>query len=310
MSLVVIGGWLGCQPRHLKRYETLYNSLGFDSKSFVVSPISVVDSTLSPLQNRIIQIPSSDQWPPPPPPPPPPNNSSNNVSECNIGAPSSCGKFDTIEDLAWKVLGDVYNSKAEIFIFHAFSNGGCFLWESLCQILLLSKNHHHQKDRISPEITAVLKELSIKCKGVVFDSCPCWFGLKGNSNLFQAIQYCSEEEKQRIISVFGNDERIFTKTTDENILNRNLEYFHNLTACPFDIPQLYLYSKNDDLAKHEYIIKMINNRRSRQKQVVLQRHWDKSIHCAHLREHGDDYEKAVKEFIQQIDILCTSKARL
>lgn len=307
MSLVVIGGWLGCQPRHLKRYETLYNSLGFDSKSFVASPISVIDSTLSPRRhNRIIQIPSSDQWPQPPF-----NTSNKNVSECTIGASSSsCGKFDTIDDLAWKVLGDVYNSQAEIFIFHAFSNGGCFLWESLCQILLLSKNCHHQKDCISPEIIAVLKELYIKCKGVIFDSCPCWFGSKGNSNLFQAIQYCSEEEKQRIISVFGIDERIFTKTTDENILNRNLEFFHNLTVCPFDIPQLYMYSKNDDLSKHEYIIKMINNRRSRQKQVVLQRVWDKSIHCAHLREHGDDYVKAVKEFIQQIDILCTSKARL
>lgn len=279
-SLVVIVGWLGCQPKHLKCYETLYNSLGFDSLSFVASPSSVVDSTLSlPRQNKII-IPSSDQWPAPP-----------------IG--SSSNFFDTMQDWAWKVLGEIYSSRAEIFMLHVFSNGGCFLWESLCQILFLSKNH---KD-CNPEIAAVLGGLSTKCKGVVFDSCPCWFGSKRTSKLSQALQHCSKEEKQRVVSIFG--ERIFT--VDNDILNRNVEYFHNLTECPFDIPQLYLYSKNDDLCNHEYITRLIKVRRSRQKHPILWKVWDQSIHCAHLREHRKDYEKIIMEFVQQINIFCQAR---
>jgi len=274
-SLVVIVGWLGCQRKHLKLYEALYNSLGFDSSSFVASPSSVVDSTLSLLRQNKIIIPSSDRWPVPP------------IS-------SSSEKLDTMQDWAWKVLGEIYNSRAEIFIFHVFSNGGCFLWESLCHILFLSKNH---KD-YNPEIAAVLEDLSAKCKGVVFDSCPCWFGSKQTSKLSQALQYCSKEEKQRVVSIFG--ERIFTVNND--ILNRNVEYFHNLTVCPFDIPQLYLCSKNDDLCDHEYITNLIKNRRSRQKNPVLSKVWDQSIHCAHLREHDKDYEIIIMEFVQQIDV--------
>ena len=284
-SLVVIGGWLGCQPKHLKRYEALYNSLGFDALSFVASPLSVVDSTLrrqrSP-ENKI-QIPSPTQWP---------------TSDTHIYSAST--KLDTnMQDLAWKVLGDVYNSRAEIFIYHSFSNGGCFLWETLCRILLF-KNH---KD-CNCKTAAVLEELSIKCKGIVFDSCPAWFGSKGpSSKLWQALQHCSEEEKQHVISM--NGARIHT--VDDELLNRNLEYFHNLAACPLDIPQLYLYSENDELSKHEYIAKMIDTRRSRQKRPVLQQVWEHSIHCNHLREHCEDYTKTVKAFIQQLDISCEAR---
>jgi len=284
-SLVVIGGWLGCQPKHLKRYETLYNSLGFDALSFVASPLSVVDSTLrcqrSP-QNKI-QIPSSKQWP---------------TSSVQLNYASA--KIDTnMQDLAWKVLGDIYKSRAKIFIYHSFSNGGCFLWESICRILLF-KNH---KD-CNRETAAVLEELYIKCKGVVFDSCPAWFGSKTpSSKLWQALQHCSEEEKQHVISMYGA--RIHT--VDDELVNRNLEYFQNLAACPIDIPQLYIYSKNDELSKHEYIAKTIDTRRSRQKRPVLQQVWEKSTHCNHLREHGEDYTKAIKAFMQQLNILCESR---
>jgi len=124
-SLVVIGGWLGCNPKHLKPYERLYNSLGFDTLSFVASPLCIIDSTIrhqnSPQEK--IHIPSFKQWP---------RRSTNKfVDALNTKSNSK------MQALAWKVLGDIHNSEAEVFVYHSFSNGGCFLLETICQSLLL-----------------------------------------------------------------------------------------------------------------------------------------------------------------------------
>jgi hypothetical protein len=287
-SLVVIGGWLGCNPKHLKPYERLYNSLGFDALSFVASPLCVIDSTISHQNSpqEKIHIPSFEQWP--------------SIST-NAFVDASSRKSDSkMQALAWKVLGDIHNSEAEVFIYHSFSNGGCFLWESICQILLLK-----DKQDCNHEILTVLERLHDKCKGVIFDSCPAWFGTnqEPSSKLWQALQHCTEEERQRVHSIYGA--RIHT--VDEGMVDRNLEYFENLTTFPFDIPQLYLYSKNDDLSRHEYISKLIDIRRSRQKHPVLEKAWERSIHCSHLREHGEDYKKAVKAFTQQLNALVVAR---
>ena len=41
-DLVIIGGWLGCQPRYLKPYEQLYERLGFRVISFVPTPVQIM----------------------------------------------------------------------------------------------------------------------------------------------------------------------------------------------------------------------------------------------------------------------------
>lgn len=283
-SLVVIGGWLGSRPKQLKRYEELYNSLGFDTLPVVASPLSVVGSTLhlqSSHRNKI-GIPTSTYWYEP---------AVQLVSE------------DNLQDLAWKILRCIYTSRAEIFIFHSFSNGGCFLWESVCRALLQKSNTNCDR-----ETTEILEKLYRKCKGVVFDSCPCWFDPRpgSSSRLWEALQYCSIEERQRVISVYGA--RI--KTTDNDVANRNKEYFQYLATVPLDAPQLYLFCKNDELCNHEQISKIIETRRSRQNYPIMEQVWDESIHCNHLRVHRDDYTKAVKDFVKQIDASCLNKARL
>ena len=285
-SLVVMGGWLGCKPKYLKSYESLYNSLGFDSLSVVASPLCVIDATLHRQNSSKIRVPSLEL----------------RRRSSNVSTNSWCPDCDTrMQALAWKVLGDIYNSKAEEFIFHAFSNGGCLLWESMCNILQFKDNKN-----CDPKISAILKQLHDKCKGLVFDSCPGWFGaIEGaSSKLWQALQYCSEEEKKRIHSVYGDQIR----TVDKHTMGRSLEYFENLTRCTLDVPQLYLYSKDDDLAKHEYISKIIDTRRRRQKRPVFKQVWETSIHCKHLLEHRDDYQKALHFFVQQLEV--PIKARL
>jgi len=283
-SLVVLVGWLGCQEKSLKHYVRVYNSLGFDAVTFFPSTFSIVNATLSsPDKNEKkirISYPSPDD-----------RRRLLNNNEKNL---------DTIQDMAWKVLIDIHNRRAEMFIFHVFSNGGCFLWESLCRILHLSKN---DKKGCDPKLAKILDKLSSECRGVVFDSCPCWFGSTRISKLSQALQYCPKAERQRILSAFG--ERIFA--VDDKILNRNLEYFHNLSTSPFDIPQLYIYSRNDQLCNCEHITKLIKCRRKIQKQPIHSFCFDDSKHCSHLMEHRKDYEKLLKNFIQLIEVFVESR---
>lgn len=279
-SLVVIGGWLGCKRKHLEAYERLYNSLGFDVLSVVASPLCVIDATLNrqgiPGDER--DYPSSEQWP----------DSANENDD-----PSSSDEITEMQALAWDVLGTIHNSQAYIFVYHSFSNGGCFLWEGMCQIMLSSNAARDRK------ISSALDNLRGRCRGVVFDSCPAWFGSKqgSSSELWQALRHCSEGEKRRVEEVYGDRLKIVSKA----MVNRNLEYFENLATFQIDIPQLYLYSKNDDLSKHEHISEMIATRGSRQKHSVLKQAWEDSIHCGHLRKHNEDYKEAVKAFIQQLD---------
>eukprot|EP00536_Pseudo-nitzschia_multiseries_P003638 jgi/Psemu1/295270/fgenesh1_pm.57_\ len=283
---IVLGGWLGCQPKHLKSYKKLYNSLGFDVVVAIASPLSVIDSTLchQSLPHNPIRAPSPNQWP----------NTDTAEFESDLLASEQQKRNTNMQDLAWRVLAKIYNSGTDAFIFHCFSNGGCFLWESLCRILLFRDNRDCDR-----KIASVLDKLYTKCNGVVYDSCPCWFGSKNEpSKLSQALRHCSPEEREDVMSVHGN--RI--DMVDDGIVTRNGEYFEYLASLPLDIPQLYLYSKNDELSNHERIAEMIKTRRSRQKRAVLEKSWDHSIHCNHIRKHAEDYTKALRALIRQLEV--------
>lgn len=286
-SLVVLAGWLGCKQKHLKPYERFYNSLGFDALSVIAPPFCIIDSTVS-QQNSSEEEFHHDVFQQSP------RSINSFLDELSTNSDTK------MQALAWRVIRDIYFSQAEVFIYHSFSNGGCFLWESICKILLLK-----DKKYCNRETSLVLERIHSKCKGVIFDSCPAWFGTNQDrsSMLWQALQYCSKEERQRIDSIYGA--RI--RTVDKNMLNRNLEYFENLAAFPIDIPQLYLYSKNDALCKQEYISMMIGVRSSRQKSHVFKKVWENSIHCSHLRKHSEDYKEAVKAFIQQLDFFVQAR---
>ncbi|VEU37633.1 unnamed protein product [Pseudo-nitzschia multistriata] len=292
-SLAVMGGWLGCQPKFLQRYEAMYNSLGFEVLSVVATPLSVIDSTLTyqSLPRNPIHVPSPSKWP-------------LRAGANTESVPSARNGIarNRMQDLAWNVLADIHNSGADVFVFHCFSNGGCFLWESICRILLFRDN----KD-CNRQVGAVLQALHDKCNGVVFDSCPCWFGTKEEgSKLSQALRHCSLEERQAVRSVHG--ERI--DAVDDDLVNRSIEFFEYLAFLPLDVPQLYLHSKNDELSNHEYIEKIIETRQLHQKCPVLFKLWEHSIHCNHLRKHHKDYTEALKAFIKELNVSYTNRARL
>jgi hypothetical protein len=264
--------------RYLQRYEALYDSLGYETLSVIASPQAIANTSLhSPSTTTTVHFPSNSN---------------------RIGATpqhlKSTDNIDTIEELAWKVLKQIYTKNPEYYMFHVFSNGGCFLWESACQILLNDKrfqNNSKNNDQQQQQ-QDILTELSLKCKGVVFDSCPAWFGSEP-AKLWLALQHCTDKEKEDVISVHGD--RVYT--LDDDMKKRNQEYFDFLHNNKMDVPQLYLYSMNDNLSIPTHITNLVNIRRSVQKQPVLQKVWEESIHCAHLLQHPNEYKQAIKEFL-------------
>lgn len=273
--LVVIGGWLGCQPKSLRRYEALYSSLGFDTFPVVATPRSVVEATVHLYGGR-----------PPLPPPDWPMLSSSRHEE----------GFGTTDELAWHVLGRVQSISPDMFLYHSFSNGGCFLWESICRVL-----EFQEDETCSSSTSEALRNLSSACKGVVFDSCPAWFDAP-QSKLWHALRHCSEKERQDILTHYGAQVLTFS----EKHKQRNQEYFQFLSHSSLDIPQLYLYCENDDLSDYEHIEMVIRTRQSFQRHPVLKQSWGVSTHCAHLREHPQDYKLALGDFLR----LTTQRSKL
>ena len=267
--LVILGGWLGCQRRFLRRYELLYKSLGFDVFSYVPEPHFVVDSCL---KARPIQVPEG--WPAQLP-----------------------GNAKSMQDMAWDVLGRIYNGQSSVFLFHSFSNGGCFLWEYTRRIL-----DYNESSGCQQPVKGILRNLMSRIKGVVFDSCPAWF-VGSSSALGMALQHCTRMERLDILLRFGPGVFFYDRRSElKKQFQRCQDFFRYLFEDPLDIPQLYIYSKNDDLARFERIKELCLHRKSTQKKPVLIQTWDNSAHCAHLRMHPEAYKQTI-EFFTEIMLL-------
>ncbi|CAB9522329.1 Eukaryotic protein of unknown function (DUF829) [Seminavis robusta] len=290
--LVVLAGWLGCQKKSLRRYDHLFSQLGCDVFSAVAPPAMVVGSCYSkPILEPLTYPP---QWP------------------AHGWSPES------MQGVAWEVLRYIHNHNCEYFVFYAFSNGGCFVWEQLSRILY---QHHDLIDNenetnIDPssmsEMDAdmakgrrkLLGALQQKAAGVVFDSCPS----QELGEVSQALTMCSFSERLQVMrmpadSGGGLDVAFFPSMVSaekkERANQRGAAYHHGLKTDPCDIPQLYLYSENDALIPSTGIDEIYNHRRETiGADRILRRKWESSRHCAHLIDHPNDYETTMKEFLQ------------
>jgi Eukaryotic protein of unknown function (DUF829) len=149
--LVVLAGWLGCQPKSLRRYRQLYQQqdLNCDVLLCIAPPSAVVQSVFSSstvssssLDRSLVTAPigwpfcyqqqqqQQQQQ----------QSLENNGHPPVLSAPS-------MEALAWHILARIDqkqqssksnnngSTSASPIIFHAFSNGGCFVWEKVRAIL-------------------------------------------------------------------------------------------------------------------------------------------------------------------------------
>lgn len=92
--VVVLAGWLGCQPRHLRRYIEMYSGIGWQPIVRIGNPQAVVAA--------LSHGPSS-------------NDQSSSQSEMKI--------------VSLNLLQELRTLQPPLIAFHIFSNNGCFLWE-------------------------------------------------------------------------------------------------------------------------------------------------------------------------------------
>lgn len=191
-------------------------------------------------------------------------------------------QMDQVGDYVWKQIQK--RGRGLHVIFHLFSNGGCFLWERIRLKMDNEKQHSCQS--------------FFSVVGVIFDSCPAWFGQEVSA-LVMALKLCTPDERREVQSRFGS--WIFGGEDNNHRLQRkkrNLEFFENLEVDTLDVPQLHFYSRNDRLADCDRIQSVIRARRQRGRHaIIIEKHWEASIHCAHILQHGEEYREQLQSFI-------------
>jgi hypothetical protein len=262
--LVVIAGWLGSQPKQLRRYEELYEQMGFQTHSRIATPSMIVKTCLD--SSSKIHMPTN--WPP------------------------SRNSLTSVEDLAWDILARVHETQSKCVIFHVLSNGGCFVWEHI-RLILGGIHNDPNSDSVQPILTSIQKSL----RGVVFDSCPA----TDVACIDRALEYCSETEQADVLRELKQDSLSFLRSdSSQQLLNaRSTVYVDRLGSDDWALPQLYLYSESDHLATAPGIDALVDRRRDLLgKRMIWRRRWKNSPHVSHIREHPSDYKNAVDSFVE------------
>lgn len=260
--LVVIAGWLGCQPRSLRRYEALYRKLGFGVVTRIATPRMVAkSSTQTP---PCIKVPAG--WP--------------DEQQKSLG---------TMQDLAWDALREVHASQCSVVFFHGFSNGGGFFWEQVRNILFCSE--------VNANVSAELETIRSKVVGAVFDSCPAKYSPTHRNTFLDALNHCTWTER---IGAYAQLAKQYTTYSLAESEQRSMDYFLSMRNDPWNVRQLYLFSKDDPLSPHDAIEELVRHRQGVfGKDKILLCEWDSSPHCCHLLQHPIEYQVAVSAFVEQ-----------
>ena len=310
--LVVLAGWLGCKARNLRRYEEMYQSLGFDTVVHIATPLQVMEacSTLpSPLSpsTSVAGTPAA-------------------TSALFQGHAIQLGdRSFGIDKLGWTIVQDIHRHQCSSCLFHVFSNGGCFVWERVRNLLLEgqhtneagsynasihnNRNHRfgsHQNKSQAGRIggkqgwqpnnrSDMMDTVRASMVGVVFDSAPAWMV---PDHLFLPFTYCSWQEQLAVRMWW------WTHSSSEITTDRAAHFWDSVANDSWDLPQLYLYSRSDDLTMHDKVTELLTARKklfcdgnAQQGQCIFSTEWDSSPHCGHLLVHPDEYRESVERFV-------------
>jgi len=294
--LVILVGWMGAQVSHLKRYKELYESLGCNAWTIIPPVATIVDyCSLSPqdLRDRINKLSNVQET----------AQVSNKSTEDENPWPDD--KHTCMKSLAVDLVAqlDTYFESASYFkprfLFHLFSNGGYFLWD---QMQLMAENINSGNPNFG--------RCRARVAGIVFDSCPAYFG-KTTPGLSEVIKACPD-----------NDLRAFTARQNQKLSlqhenlalkewcvemehNRALQIWNRALASRLDVPQLYLYSRQDMATSFAQLHKLVEYHKLKQSEqqketdFVKQVIFDDSPHCQHYRKYPDLYKQSIIEFLSQ-----------
>lgn len=278
--LVVIAGWLGAQPRQLLRYEEIYRRAGFQALSWAPTPRMTFNSIVQPPIHGFQRVP--ENWP-----------------SIDASMKSHC-----LQDLAWNVLAEVHKFQPSFIMFHVLSTGGCTFWEHVRKIL----DEAHERRR-TPQLNAMsgilklqhidhdVRSLRNRVAGVVFDSGPAE-GIEKGPHL--ALSQCTPEEQLEVLQGFGaSDISLFEKPeVFRQLRDRGVKLLLEWINDEWALPQLYLYSKADPLAKWESLDEIATIRQSRVGgELIRHRRFEDAPHVALLKMYPDEYEEEITSFV-------------
>ena len=162
-------------------------------------------------------------------------------------------------------------------LFYSFSNGGCAISHLTTRSLLESG------------------ELAGNIKGHVFDSCPIVPNLESTVIVEKAFdRVINIPVLKPVISMFS---KVMVRLVV--YLNADVKNFmREMVASPIPTPQLFLFSKSDDLAPYQDIFDFAEKRKTKGVDVdyIL---WDKSPHVAHFKKHENEYREKVHDFLEK-----------
>jgi len=257
---VIVAGWLGCRRKSLRRYEDFYNELGWDVAVCIASPAMIIASA-SGMNGREGRHRDASRTSPPNP--------------------------ESMHELAMVTLQKV--GQNSLFLIHAFSNGGAFLWEAIRSIL--SSGEGGLSD-------SQLQNLKKNFLGIVFDSAPAFY-IGSERALLKVLDHASNEEMKESLNVLAKARaEIGSKRLDNALRVRARQYWEGMKNHEWGLPQLYLYSDIDDLAPCGPIDELVLNRQERfGRDMVKKSKFTNSSHCSHLRTHPLQYRSSLGLFL-------------
>ena len=292
--VVVLAGWLGCQPKHLRRYKELYENLGWDVIIKIATPPMVVLTSIarpSPITQEEYSLCI--------------HNNNNNNNEMMTRK-----KEYSMTDVAINILRQIMISNCPIFIVHVFSNGGCFLWEKMRQILYTrtipqttTTNNSDKEENQSPDnnMYHMVDQIQMKLGGVVFDSSPASFA--NNPNLmYNAMRYSPFLERMKLYSFLYAKRKVLGEKKEWSIRQaRANDFWCGMRNCILSIPQLYIYSHNDPLTPFQPLDELVYHRQRNHNHnnIIHSLKFQDSPHCSHLRSHPTEYTQAIQSFIHK-----------
>ena len=75
-----------------------------------------------------------------------------------------------------------------------------------------------------------------------------------------------------------------------------MDYWQYMYDEPSRWPQMYLYSKKDEIVDYKYIDSIVEHRKSLGVKVTAQC-WEDSAHVAHIRQHRESYLNLCSQFL-------------
>uniref|UniRef100_A0A7S2UHQ4 Uncharacterized protein n=1 Tax=Attheya septentrionalis TaxID=420275 RepID=A0A7S2UHQ4_9STRA len=259
---VVLLGWLGCSPQNLKRYASFYRN---DVKC---SGISIGIADWKSIFLSAFHGPLEQDRP--------------------------------MAALAKTMLQEIENTNCRTTIIHSFSNGGCFLWEEM---------RRQMEERASAG-----QDYQFRVVGMIFDSCPCDLRVAlrhpspsdPRDTFDKAMQLCSREDqveyqKWRASYEDGShaEKMVHGNSNHHNDFHARAEKFwEGWMDNSFIAPELYIFSKNDELTPLQSLKELVVHRQENHGFLLVQSIvFETSGHCAHIKFHPETYKRGIQRFL-------------